>query len=134
VPFVMIPVHDVERCRRPWSSIRQLWEQITPDRRRAAGAAYHLLPRWRQSCRPLPYPHVCSGHGHRRGPGDGLCVAAFSGAIHSFDQLIDGHHPFLIEQGVEMGRPSLLHLHIDVSGGEISNGPDRWAGGEDCGR
>ena len=43
-----------------------------------------------------------------------------SGAIHFFDKLVDGHHPFLIEQGVEMGRPSHIHLHLDVSGGAIA--------------
>ncbi|MGO7697014.1 phenazine biosynthesis protein PhzF, partial [Rhizobium leguminosarum] len=38
-----------------------------------------------------------------------------------FDRLTDGHHPIMIEQGVEMVRPSFIHLHIDVEGGAISN-------------
>jgi trans-2,3-dihydro-3-hydroxyanthranilate isomerase len=53
-------------------------------------------------------------------PATGAAVAAMSGAIHFFDKLVDGHHPFLIEQGVEMGRPSHIHLHLDVSGGAIA--------------
>jgi len=53
-------------------------------------------------------------------PATGSAVAAMSGAIHFFDRLVDGHHPFLIEQGVEMGRPSFIHLHLDISGGTIA--------------
>jgi trans-2,3-dihydro-3-hydroxyanthranilate isomerase len=54
-------------------------------------------------------------------PATGSAVAALSGAIHHFDRLPDGHFPVIVEQGVEMGRPSFIHLHIDVDGGEISN-------------
>ncbi len=47
-------------------------------------------------------------------------MAALSGAIRHFDGLPDGHHPVLVEQGVEMGRASFIHLHIDVKDGEIA--------------
>ena len=47
-------------------------------------------------------------------------LAALSGAIQFFDQLVDGHHPMLVEQGVEMGRPSIIHLHLDIAAGQIS--------------
>lgn len=53
-------------------------------------------------------------------PATGGAVAAMSGAIHHFDALADGHHALMIEQGVEMGRPSYIHLHLDVEGGSIS--------------
>lgn len=46
-------------------------------------------------------------------PATGSAVAAMSGAIHHFDALARGHHALTIEQGVEMGRPSLIHLHIE---------------------
>jgi trans-2,3-dihydro-3-hydroxyanthranilate isomerase len=46
-------------------------------------------------------------------PATGSAVAAMSGAIHHFDALSSGHHALTIEQGVEMGRPSLIHLHIE---------------------
>jgi trans-2,3-dihydro-3-hydroxyanthranilate isomerase len=46
-------------------------------------------------------------------PATGSAVAAMSGAIGHFDGLTDGHHALLIEQGVEMGRPSHIHLHIE---------------------
>ncbi|MBL0374369.1 PhzF family phenazine biosynthesis protein [Rhizobium sp. KVB221] len=53
-------------------------------------------------------------------PATGGAVAAMSGAIRHFDALADGHHALLIEQGVEMGRPSHIDLHIEVESAEIS--------------
>ncbi len=119
VPFVMVPVHDVAAAGAVEFDAAA-WEQITPmaDGRLASAYVY---------CRG-GINHVARFHarmfapamGIGEDPATGSAVAAFSGAIHHFDRLIDGHHPFLIEQGVEMGRPSLLHLHVDVSGGEIA--------------
>ncbi|MBW9062414.1 PhzF family phenazine biosynthesis protein [Rhizobium herbae] len=119
VPFVMIPVHDMAAAAAVEFDAA-LWEKITPiaDGRLASAYVY---------CRG-GINHVARFHarmfapamGIVEDPATGAAVAALSGAIHYFDQLIDGHHPFLIEQGVEMGRPSLLHLHLDVSGGEIA--------------
>ncbi len=119
VPFVMVPVHDVAVAGAVEFDAAA-WEQITPmaDGRLASAYVY---------CRG-GINHVARFHarmfapamGIGEDPATGSAVAAFSGAIHHFDRLIDGHHPFLIEQGVEMGRPSLLHLHVDVSGGEIA--------------
>jgi len=54
-------------------------------------------------------------------PATGSAAAALSGAIHHFDGLLDGNHPLVIEQGVEMGRPSLIHLHIDCAGNQVSH-------------
>jgi trans-2,3-dihydro-3-hydroxyanthranilate isomerase len=39
----------------------------------------------------------------------------------TFDGLREGNHALVIEQGVEMGRPSLIHLHLDCSGAESSH-------------
>lgn len=46
-------------------------------------------------------------------PATGSAAAAMSGAIQHFDALASGHHALTIEQGVEMGRPSIIHLHIE---------------------
>lgn len=49
-------------------------------------------------------------------PATGSAVAAFSGAIRYFDDLPDGEHVALMEQGYEMGRPSLIRLEMVVAG------------------
>ena len=50
-------------------------------------------------------------------PATGSAVAAFAGVIQRFDALPSGSHHFIIEQGFEMGRPSLIGLEIDVEDG-----------------
>ena len=47
-------------------------------------------------------------------PATGSAAAAFAGVVHRFDALPDGAHKRIIEQGFEMGRPSLI---VAVPGG-----------------
>jgi trans-2,3-dihydro-3-hydroxyanthranilate isomerase len=52
-------------------------------------------------------------------PATGSAVAGLTGVIMRFDTPPSGSHRFVIEQGFEMGRPSLIGLEIDVAGGRI---------------
>jgi trans-2,3-dihydro-3-hydroxyanthranilate isomerase len=52
-------------------------------------------------------------------PATGSAVAALAGAIMRFDAPGPGSHRFVVEQGFEMGRPSLIGLELDVAGGRI---------------
>ena len=49
-------------------------------------------------------------------PATGSAVAAFAGVIIKHDQPPGGRKSYIIEQGMEMGRPSQLHLEIMVDG------------------
>ena len=60
--------------------------------------------------------------GFEEDPATGSAVASFAGAIAQFEDLPDGNHTFNIEQGVEMGRPSLITLEMEMSGGEFISG------------
>ena len=53
-------------------------------------------------------------------PATGSAAAAFAGVIHRFDSPPDGDHAAIIEQGFEMGRPSLIRLEMTVAGGRLS--------------
>ena len=53
-------------------------------------------------------------------PATGSAVAAMAGAVKEFDALPDGDHAAIIEQGFEMGRPSLIRLGMTVEGGKLS--------------
>ncbi len=59
------------------------------------------------------------GIGVLEDPATGAAAAAFSGVIQHFDGLHDGTHRFHIEQGYEMGRPSLIDVEFEVGGGAI---------------
>ncbi|OCW57556.1 PhzF family phenazine biosynthesis protein [Hoeflea olei] len=121
VPFVLVPVRDLAAAAKADCS-PQDWERIAP-----------------MGDGQLSWPYVyCRGglnHGaafHARmfspregggeDPATGSAVAALSGAIHHYDGLLEGNHALLVEQGVEMGRPSLIHLHIDCSASEVTRG------------
>ena len=49
-------------------------------------------------------------------------VAAFAGVLAHFTPMADGAHEFVIEQGYEMGRPSLISLSMAVNGGKLTAG------------
>ena len=59
-------------------------------------------------------------HGIAEDPATGSAVAAFAGAVHRFDALPDGDAPRIIEQGFEMGRPSLIRLGMTVAAGALA--------------
>jgi len=120
VPFLLIPVHDVGAAQR-LEFDPQLWEKIVPFVDGALASAYVYCRGGVNHVAKFHARMFASGMGIVEDPATGSAAAALSGAIHYFDRLTDGHHPILIEQGVEMGRPSFIHLHIDVDGGVISN-------------
>jgi trans-2,3-dihydro-3-hydroxyanthranilate isomerase len=59
-------------------------------------------------------------HGVAEDPATGSAAAAFAGVVQRFDQPTDGLHRKIIEQGFEMGRPSLITMVLTVDGGRIS--------------
>lgn len=60
------------------------------------------------------------GTGIGEDPATGSAAAAFAGAIVRFDAPTEGSHHVRIEQGFEMGRPSLIDLTIDMAHGELA--------------
>ncbi|RWX78411.1 PhzF family phenazine biosynthesis protein [Neorhizobium lilium] len=119
VPFLMIPLRNLAAVQSVQFDAA-LWEQAAPFVEGGLASAYVY-------CRGGVH-HQAKFHarmfspemGIAEDPATGAAVAALSGAIHHFDALPDGHHPILIEQGVEMGRPSAIHLHLDVRDDGIS--------------
>ena len=53
-------------------------------------------------------------------PATGSAAAAFSGVIERFEKPADGEHIFLLEQGLEMNRASLMALTVQISLGELT--------------
>lgn len=120
VPFLLVPVHDVGAAER-LEFDPQLWEKTVPFVDGALASAYIYCRGGVNHVAKFHARMFGSGMGITEDPATGSAVAALSGAINHFDRLPDGHHPILIEQGVEMGRPSFIHLHMDIEGGAISN-------------
>ena len=51
----------------------------------------------------------------------GSAAAAFAGVLARCERLADGQHDFKIEQGYEMGRPSLIELSISIKQGKLAS-------------
>jgi trans-2,3-dihydro-3-hydroxyanthranilate isomerase len=120
VPFVLVPVHDQAAVGKAECNAAD-WDRVAPMGDGQLASAYVY-------CRGGTH-HQASFHARMFAPGEGIgedpatgsAAAALSGAIHHFDGLREGNHALLIEQGVEMGRPSLIHLHIACRGAEVSH-------------
>jgi trans-2,3-dihydro-3-hydroxyanthranilate isomerase len=52
-------------------------------------------------------------------PATGSAAAAFAGVVLAFDRPADGEHALIIEQGFEMGRPSLIALGLTIEAGAL---------------
>ncbi len=60
------------------------------------------------------------GMGVPEDPATGSAAAALAGMLAA--QLPDGSHAIAIEQGYEMGRPSLIRLAMVVAAGRLASG------------
>ncbi len=61
------------------------------------------------------------GAGVSEDPATGSAVAAFSGVLEKFEPLKNGPNNFVIEQGYEMGRPSLISLTLIIGDGVLKS-------------
>jgi len=61
-----------------------------------------------------------SAWGVTEDPATGSAVAAFAGVVQAFDRPRDGEHMLVIEQGFEMGRPSLIALGLVIEDGALA--------------
>lgn len=59
------------------------------------------------------------GVGMYEDPATGSAVAAFAGVLMQCEPMGDGEHAFVIEQGFEMGRPSLIELRLTIRRGAL---------------
>ncbi len=53
-------------------------------------------------------------------PATGAAAAAFAGVVKKFDAPPDGMHKLQIEQGFEMGRPSLISLALEIANARLT--------------
>lgn len=114
VPFVLVPVRDLAVAAKVEIDTDE-WQRLAPMGNGQLASVYLY-------CRG-GVDHTASFHarmfapdmGIGEDPATGAAVAALSGAIHGFDGVREGDHALVIEQGLEMGRPSLIHLHLACS-------------------
>lgn len=118
VPFVMVPVHDLAAAAKAECSAPE-WERVAPMGDGMLADAYVYCRGGVNHAASFHARMFAPGMGIDEDPATGSAAAALSGAIHHFDGMLDGNQALVIEQGVEMGRPSLIHMHLDCADGAV---------------
>ena len=115
VPYTFVPVRDlaaIGKAKANHSAWRAAFGQ--------GGAAFLYCREVTESGRNFHARMFAPEHGITEDPATGSAVAALAGVIAKFDQPPGGSHHYVIEQGFEMGRPSLIGLEVDMDGGAVA--------------
>jgi trans-2,3-dihydro-3-hydroxyanthranilate isomerase len=111
-PFLFIPVRSLGAIGRAkpgamaWATSDGPAAFLYTCETARAGSAYHarmFAPAW----------------GVTEDPATGSAAAAFAGVVHAFERPSAGEHALPIEQGFEMGRPSLIALGLTIEAGAL---------------
>ncbi len=116
VPFTFVPVRDLDAAARAWPDLSR-WGAIF------AGSGAFVYTRG--GTHPGSQYHArmfAPEMGMAEDPAIGSAAAAFAGVLMAHETLADGDHTVLIEQGIEMERPSFITLGLEVEGGRLVSG------------
>jgi len=113
--FTFVPVRDLSVIARARVN-RAAWEDAFAGE---AAGAFVYCRETTTSGRHFHARMFAPTLGLAEDPATGSAVAALSGPIMRFDRPAPGNHRFLVEQGFEMGRPSLIGLELDIAGQRI---------------
>jgi trans-2,3-dihydro-3-hydroxyanthranilate isomerase len=117
VPYTMVPVRDLATIARAHVADKNAWTAAFAKAGREGVFIYT-----RETVHPQHHVHArmfWPGAGITEDPATGSAVAAFSGLAATVELPEDGQHQLVIEQGFEMGRPSLIALDLDIRGGRL---------------
>jgi trans-2,3-dihydro-3-hydroxyanthranilate isomerase len=114
-PFTLVPVRGLEAIGRS-RPVSEAWREGAQKQigiflfcRETTGSGHAFHARMFAPAMGIP-----------EDPATGGALAAFSGLIAESGGLANGTHKLVIEQGFEMGRPSLMHLTITLAGGALT--------------
>ncbi|MCE1236509.1 MAG: PhzF family phenazine biosynthesis protein [Hyphomicrobiales bacterium] len=111
VPFAFVPVADLDAIGRARLDPR-LWGAAFGEEE-----AFSVFVYCRETVRHDAAFHARMfdhGFGIGEDPATGSAAAAFAGVVTRFDAPTEGLHRLTIEQGFEMGRPSLIDLTLEI--------------------
>ncbi len=117
-PFTFVPVRSLDAIRRCRIEIGK-FEQAFGDGGRAAAFVF-----CREPIDPGNDFHArmfAPGMGPLEDPATGSAVAAFAGYLAARGSQPDGERLVRVEQGYEMGRPSLIELRMRLAGGRVAS-------------
>lgn len=116
-PFVMVPVRSLAVIGMAHIADMAAWTRAFGVTGKAAAFLYT-----RETLDPARHIHArmfAPLMGITEDPATGSAVAAFAGVAATCELPEDGVHQIVIEQGFEMGRPSLIALDLDIQHGRL---------------
>jgi trans-2,3-dihydro-3-hydroxyanthranilate isomerase len=117
VPMTLVPIRGLDAIRRCRTNLA-VWDTAFGQDER--GMAYIFC---RETIEPGSAFHArmfAPRLGVPEDPATGGAAAAFAGAYVHFERPPDGHRGLFLEQGYEMGRPSLIKLSVTVREGQLT--------------
>ncbi len=116
-PYTMVPVRSldaIKRCRVNSA----LWDKAFGFD--AHAAAYMFCRESAMADSSFHTRMFAPRQGVPEDPATGSAAAAFAGYLVSAGAHGDGRHSLVIEQGFEMGRPSLIELTLQIAGAKLT--------------
>lgn len=116
VAFDLVPVASLDALARarPGPGFGEVFEGDHP-------AAYVYAEQPAGPGRRYRARMFAPGLGIAEDPATGSAAASFAGLLMQCEPLGDGVHDIVIEQGVEMGRPSLIDLQLTIEAGALAS-------------
>jgi trans-2,3-dihydro-3-hydroxyanthranilate isomerase len=115
--FVFVPVRGLDATRRAWPDMTK-WPQVFADD--GPNGAYLYCGEVVDQVASYHARMFAPKMGITEDPATGSACAALGGYLGARDRTRDGTLRWVVEQGFEMGRPSLLHVETDKAAGKIT--------------
>jgi trans-2,3-dihydro-3-hydroxyanthranilate isomerase len=116
-PFTFVPLRGLDAMARCAVDLAR-FDRAFGERGRAA--VYLFCRETRTAGHDFHARMFAPGMGMLEDPATGSAVAAFAGYLAAHGGYADGEHIIRIEQGYEMGRPSLIELTTAIAGGRLT--------------
>lgn len=117
IGFTFAPLKNMDAVRRAKPDLARFASALTAPAHRAVFAfCQETVERGHDFHARMFAP----SYGVPEDPATGSAVAAFAGVLARLAGLKDGSHRFMIEQGHEMGRPSLITLALTLAKGALT--------------
>lgn len=113
VPFVCVPLAGLVAAGRVAPDLRS-WDHVFGPH-----GVFLYTPETTRADAQLHARMFAPAHGVAEDPATGSAAAALVALLAERDGLADGDHTVVIEQGVEMGRPSLITVGMEMAGGRL---------------
>ena len=115
-PFVIAELKE----RRALAAARPYTEVFAQHLPKDLVAGIHLYVQNRDEIAEIHARMFAPGLGVREDPATGSAAAGFAGLLAASGRYADGEHMVRIEQGYEMGRPSVIDLALTLRGGKLA--------------